>query len=89
MIIPAELDEETIDRIRELAIRAFKAVDGRGFARVDFFLTEDKEILLNEINTIPGFTRYSMYAKMWEATGLKYSDLIDDLIKLALDWHRK
>jgi len=89
LIIPAELDEETIDRIRELAIRAFKAVDGRGFARVDFFLTEDKEILLNEINTIPGFTRYSMYAKMWEATGLKYSDLIDDLIKLALDWHRK
>lgn len=89
LIIPAELDEETTERIRELAIRAFKAVDGRGFARVDFFLTEDKEVLLNEINTIPGFTRYSMYAKMWEATGLKYSDLIDDLIKLALEWHRK
>lgn len=89
LIIPAKLDKEITDRVRELAIKAFKAIDGRGFARVDFFLTENNDLILNEVNTIPGFTRYSMYPKMWEATGLKYSDLINDLIKLALEWHRK
>lgn len=86
LIIPAKLDELIIEKIRELSKQAFKAIDGRGFARVDFFVSEDDKILVNEINTIPGFTRYSMYAKMWEATGIQYSDLIDMLINLALEW---
>ncbi|MFW6287781.1 MAG: D-alanine--D-alanine ligase family protein [bacterium] len=86
LIIPAEMDNKIIEKVRCLAIEAFKAVDGRGFSRVDFFLTEDERILVNEINTIPGFTRYSMYAKLWEATGIGYSQLIDILISLALEW---
>lgn len=56
------------------------------FARVDFFVTDQEEVLVNEINTIPGFTCYSMYARMWEATGVTYSELIDKLVKLALEW---
>ena len=86
LIIPAELDEIIIEEIRNLAIAAFKAIDARGFARVDFFISANNKVLVNEINTIPGFTQYSMYAKLWEATGIKYSDLIDLLINLALEW---
>jgi D-alanine-D-alanine ligase len=90
LIIPANLKDEIVDRIKELAIQAFKAIDGRGFARVDFFIREkDEEVLVNEINTIPGFTRYSMYPKLWEVSGLKYSKLIDRLIELALEWQSK
>lgn len=87
LIIPAKLDEEMVEKVRELAIQAFKAVDGRGLARVDFFIKDNGNILINEINTIPGFTRYSMYPKLWEVTGIKYSDLIDKLIELAVDWY--
>ncbi|MFW6281850.1 MAG: D-alanine--D-alanine ligase family protein [bacterium] len=87
LVIPANIPVKIIDEIRDLAVKAYKAIDCRGFARVDFFLTEENEILVNEINTIPGFTRYSMYTKMWEATGIKYSDLIDKIIELALEWH--
>ncbi|MFP4661168.1 MAG: D-alanine--D-alanine ligase family protein [Halanaerobiales bacterium] len=86
LIIPAELDDEIIAQIRKMAIDVFKAVDGRGFSRVDFFVADDERILVNEINTIPGFTRYSMYAKLWEASGIEYSQLIDRLINLALEW---
>ncbi len=84
LIIPAPLDEDTVKVVRDLAVRAFKAIDGQGFARVDFFLKDNKQVLLNEINTIPGFTRYSMYPKLWDITGLSYRDLIDKLVELAL-----
>ena len=69
--------------VRKLAIKAFKAIDGRGLARVDFFVTEEK-IYLNEINTMPGFTNISMYAKLWEASGISYVQLVDRLIELAM-----
>lgn len=83
--IPAPLSAEQTAHIQELALRAFKAVDGCGMARVDFLLDQNSgEIFLNEINTIPGFTRISMYPKLWEASGLSYSSLLDRLIELAL-----
>jgi D-alanine-D-alanine ligase len=83
--IPATISPEQTARIQELALRAFKAVDGCGMARVDFLLDPNSgEIFLNEINTIPGFTRISMYPKLWEASGLSYSALLDRLIELAL-----
>lgn len=85
LIIPAQLSTNLIDKVRTRSVEAFKVIDGRGFARVDFFIS-DNDVLVNEINTIPGFTRYSMYAKMWEATGIKYSELIDQLINLAVEW---
>lgn len=85
LIIPAELDKNIVEKIQAMAIRAFNIINGEGLARVDFFLTYDDEIFINEINTIPGFTKYSMYPKLWEASGLSYKNLIDDLIDIALD----
>ncbi|PRZ15873.1 D-alanine-D-alanine ligase [Laceyella sediminis] len=86
MRIPAELPQDTAEQLREMAIRAFKAIDGSGLARVDFFIRKDTgEILLNEINTMPGFTQFSMYAKLWEHSGLTYAELVDKLIQLALE----
>jgi D-alanine-D-alanine ligase len=84
---PADLPEEAITRVRELAAVAFDAVGGEGLSRVDFFYTPDGELIINEINTMPGFTPKSMYPQMWKASGLEYADLIDELIHLAL--HRK
>ncbi|MBQ2663003.1 MAG: D-alanine--D-alanine ligase [Clostridia bacterium] len=82
--IPADIPKETIEQIREYAIRAFKALDGDGLSRVDFFVKHsDGSVLLNEINTLPGFTSISMYPKLWDAVGLGYSDLLDSLIELA------
>lgn len=85
--IPAEnLPEEIREKVRSWAVRAFLALECRGLARVDFFLDRKTNALyINEINTIPGFTKISMYPKMWEATGLPYSQLIDELIRLALE----
>jgi D-alanine-D-alanine ligase len=84
LIIPAPLDSSATTRVQELAVRAFKAVDGAGMARVDFLLdTESGEIYLNELNTIPGFTKISMYPKLWEASGIPYATLVDHLIELA------
>jgi D-alanine-D-alanine ligase len=84
--IPAPLSADQIAHIQELALRAFKLVDGCGMARVDFLLDpKSGEIFLNEINTIPGFTRISMYPKLWEASGLSYPALLDRLIELALE----
>ena len=75
-----------MEKIRTMAIKAFKSLDGKGLSRVDFFIDKNSgEIFINEINTLPGFTNISMYPKMWEATGLEYSNLIDKLIELALD----
>lgn len=82
---PAEVPEHIAEHIRELAVQAFLAAGCEGLARVDFFLTDDGEVLLNEINTMPGFTPTSMYPRMWAATGLSYRELIDDLIALALE----
>jgi D-alanine-D-alanine ligase len=83
--IPAKLPSETSERIRQLAIKTFTVLCCEGMARVDFFLRNGEEIIVNEINTIPGFTRISMYPKLWEATGISYSDLIDRLIQLAIE----
>lgn len=68
-----------------LSLKAFKALDCRGMARVDFFYQEDGTILINEVNTIPGFTPYSMYPKLWQAQGMTYSDLLNTLLELALE----
>lgn len=85
--IPAEgLSAEVIEEVRTQAIKAFQTLECRGMARVDFFLDrETGELYLNEINTIPGFTKISMYPKLWEATGLPYSKLLDELIRLAIE----
>lgn len=86
LMIPAPITAEESTEIRDLAIRAFRAIGGCGMARVDFFIDKKTgEVLINEINTIPGFTRISMYPKLWEATGLGYNALVDRLIALALE----
>jgi len=88
IVIPADLPAATTERVREMAVRAFKAVDCAGMGRVDFFVSRDAKVVwANEINTIPGFTPISMYPKMWEASGLSYPELIDRLIELALERH--
>lgn len=89
LIVPAELPAPITRRVRELAIEAFRALCCQGMARVDFFLRRNGEVLINEINTIPGFTQISMYPKLWEASGLGYAQLIDRLISLALERHRQ
>ena len=84
-IIPADISKEQIEQIQKLAIRAFKAIDGSGLARVDFFIEKDtNKIYINEINTMPGFTKISMYPKLFEAVGIKYSELLDKLIENAI-----
>lgn len=84
LIIPAELPNDTIEKIREYSVKAFKALDGQGLSRVDFFVKHsDGSIILNEINTLPGFTNISMYPKLWDAAGIGYSELLDKLIELA------
>ena len=86
LLIPAPLPQETAEQIREYAVRAYKAIDCAGMARVDFFVEKDtNRIYLNELNTIPGFTKISMYPKLWEASGLSYAKLVDRLIELALE----
>lgn len=82
--VPASLPEETLNRVRETAKKAFIAVDGAGLSRVDTFVTADGEVMVNEINTMPGFTPISMYPKAWEATGVSYTDLITTLIEGVL-----
>jgi D-alanine-D-alanine ligase len=89
LVIPAKVPEETIKRVQKLAIAVFTALCCDGLARVDFFLKEDGAIIVNEINTMPGFTRISMYPKLWEASGISYSRLIDRLIGLALERFEK
>lgn len=81
-IIPADISKEQIEQIQKLAIRAFKAIDGSGLARVDFFIEKDtNKIYINEINTMPGFTKISMYPKLFEAVGITYTELLDKLIE--------
>jgi D-alanine-D-alanine ligase len=83
--IPAKLSETVVKKVQELAVRTFKVLCCEGMARVDMFVTEKDEMFVNEINTIPGFTRISMYPKLWEASGIPYQELIDRLIQLALE----
>ncbi len=84
-IIPAPLDKKTTKKIQELAIQTFQVLNCEGMSRVDFFLKKNGEVLVNEINTIPGFTDISMYPKLWEASGIPVSKLLDRLIELAVE----
>lgn len=83
-IVPAELDDTVVARVQDYAIKAFEAVGAEGFARVDFFLNPDG-LVVNEVNTIPGFTNFSMFPLLWQASGVSYSELIDHLIGLAAE----
>ena len=90
LVIPADVPPEVSESLRSLALRAFDAVRAEGLARVDFFYDEaGRGLLLNEVNTMPGFTPYSMYPQMWAATGLPYDELIDELVSLALERHAR
>ncbi len=89
LVIPPRLPQKTIDRIQDLAVRAFVGGECEGMARVDFFVREGGEVLLNELNTIPGFTATSVYAKLFEASGIPYPELVDRLIQLALERHER
>ncbi len=85
-LIPANISEEISEKIQYLAIKAFKAINGAGLARVDFFVEDaTQEVYINEINTMPGFTSISMYPKLWEKSGIQYEDLLDRLIQLAFE----
>ncbi len=90
LVIPAELAPEMASQVQQLAVQAYKAMDCAGLGRVDFLLDRSSEHLyINEVNTIPGFTRISMYPKLWETTGIPYPELLDRLIKLALERHQE
>lgn len=88
-VIPAKLDVQKIKELRRLAIQAFRALRCEGMARVDFFLKKEGTLLINELNTIPGFTSISLYPKLWEASGIPYSQLIDRLIELSIERHKR
>lgn len=85
--IPAHIPEHVSNRIRQMAVTAFKAVDAAGMARVDFFLVDNEAIYINEINTIPGFTPISQFPRLWQASGLEYGDLVERLAQLAIERH--
>ncbi|AXQ78254.1 D-alanine--D-alanine ligase [Streptococcus chenjunshii] len=89
MAIPAKLDESAVQAMRAYAVKAFRALGGCGLSRCDFFLTEDQQIFLNELNTMPGFTQWSMYPLLWENMGLSYTDLISELVRLAQEMFEK
>ena len=84
-LIPAKISAEKSEEIRKLAVKAFKAIDGKGLSRVDFFIENESEtVYINELNTLPGFTNISMYPKLFEQIGINYSDLLDKLINLVM-----
>lgn len=87
--IPAKIPDPITEEIQNLAIKTFQTLSCEGLARVDFFLTDDGQIFVNEINTLPGFTKTSMYPKLWEVSGISYPDLIDQLIQLAFEKFNK
>ena len=87
--MPARLSKTVIAKIQKLAVTAYKAIDASGLSRVDFFLKKDGQLLVNEINTLPGLTDVSGFPKMWEATGLPFTRVIDQLIQFALERHRE
>jgi D-alanine-D-alanine ligase len=87
--IPAKLPPHVVKIVQEIAVASFKALECLGFARLDVFLTPDNKVIVNEINTIPGFTKISMYPKLWEFSGVPYSELVDQLIQFAMDDYNK
>jgi len=89
LVVPARVDSGALERVRELAVAAFLACDCEGMARVDMFVTEGGEVLLNELNTIPGFTPTSVYARLFEASGIPYGELLRRLVELALERHER
>jgi len=89
LIIPPELPQETIERVQRLSVESFVASECEGMARVDFFVREDGEVIVNELNTIPGFTATSVYAKLFEASGILYPELLQRLIDLAVERHER
>jgi D-alanine-D-alanine ligase len=89
LVIPPRIPDEAAERVRELSVASFVATGCEGMARVDCFVRTDGEVLINELNTIPGFTATSVYAKLFEASGVSYPELLDRLIDLALERHRR
>jgi D-alanine-D-alanine ligase len=89
IIVPARVPDETAERVQRAAVDSFVATECEGMARVDFFVREDGEVVVNEINTIPGFTETSVYARLFEASGIPYPELLDRLIQLALERHER
>jgi D-alanine-D-alanine ligase len=89
IIVPARIPDETAERVQRLAVDSFVATECEGMARVDFFVREDGEVVVNEINTIPGFTATSVYARLFDASGIPYAELLDRLIQLALERHER
>jgi D-alanine-D-alanine ligase len=88
LAIPADLTDSQVKKVQEAAIKAFQTLECEGLSRVDFFLTENDELYVNEVNTLPGFTKISMYPKLWEISGIPYSELISRLIELAIERHQ-
>ena len=89
LVVPARIPPETAERVRALSVESFVATECEGMARVDLFVRPDGQVVVNEINTIPGFTATSVYAKLFEASGISYADLLDRLIELALERHER
>ena len=89
LIVPARIPEDVAERVRDVAVESFVATECEGMARIDFFVRPDREVVVNEINTIPGFTSTSVYAKLFEASGVPYSELLDRLVDLALERHER
>ena len=89
LIVPPRIPADVIERVQEVSVDAFVATECEGMARVDCFVTGDGEVLVNELNTIPGFTPTSVYAKLFEASGVPYGELLDRLIELALERHER
>jgi D-alanine-D-alanine ligase len=89
LIIPPRIPEEASERVQEVSVDAFIASDCEGMARVDCFVTGEGDVLVNELNTIPGFTATSVYAKLFEASGIPYEELLGRLIELALERHER
>ncbi|MGH2981418.1 MAG: D-alanine--D-alanine ligase family protein [Solirubrobacterales bacterium] len=89
LVVPAPFEQATLERVRELAAQVFSLTGCSGLARCDFFVTEDGEVLVNEINTIPGFTETSVYSKLFEASGVDYPDLCDRLVRLGVERHQR
>ncbi|TMN22490.1 D-alanine--D-alanine ligase [Lentibacillus cibarius] len=87
--MPADLSDESAQKVQKTALKAFQVLECEGLARVDFFLSDNGEVYVNEVNTLPGFTRISMYPKLWELSGTSYPELIDQLIELAIERHER
>ena len=89
LVVPARITGEQAGRVQELAVQAFVATECEGMARVDCFVRDDGVVLVNELNTIPGFTATSVYAKLFDASGVPYAELLDRLVELALERHER